>query len=62
MDDSFYILEGINQDLWSIFDLFLCMKHELIEGELLNFYVNIFNLIPLVLKIFMGILRYIIFC
>lgn len=27
IEDSFYILEGIDQNLGSIFELILCMKH-----------------------------------
>ena len=59
MDDSFYLIEGIEQDSWSIFEIILCMKNELIEGELFYFYASVFNLIPLFLRVFMEILKHI---
>ena len=62
MDDSFYILEGIDQDFYCILELLNCLKYEILSGEMFYALNSVYFLFLALFRFGIGFLRFLYFC
>lgn len=62
MDDSFYLIEGIEQDFYCILELLNCLKYEIAEGQLFHASNSVYYLILALFRFGIGFLRFLYFC
>ncbi len=62
MDDSFYLIEGIDQDFYCILELLNCLKYEIADGQLFYALNSVYFLILTIFRIVIGLIRFLYFC
>ena len=62
MNDSFYIIEGIEQDFYCILELLNCLKYEIADGKIFYALDSVYYLILALFRLMIGFLRFIYFC